>query len=202
MRYLLLSALLSLALLSKAQTTHTVDISGMSFSPSNLTIFVGDSVVFTNASGISHNVNGTQATFPSNPASFGNSTGTAWVYGYKFTMGGTYNYRCDIHPVSMTGTIVVNTPVGVGEQQLAEGFSVFANEATTRLTLRIDEQLLENELNLSVVVYNIAGEEVARIQNLENASQELSIEHLEPGLYFCSLLRRDAIITSKKIIRR
>lgn len=86
---------------------HTVTASGMTFTPSSLTINVGDTVVFDNISGF-HNVNGTQATFPTNPASFGNTiAGAPWKYTFVFTIVGNYNYQCDAHAPGMAGTITV-----------------------------------------------------------------------------------------------
>ena len=81
----------------------------MTFSPDDLTIYVGDTVTFINTGG-SHNVNGTTATFPSNPTSFSNPTGVSsgWTYTHIFTLAGTYNYQCDPHIPSMTGVIIVN----------------------------------------------------------------------------------------------
>ncbi len=87
---------------------HTVTASGMVFTPSSLTINVGDTVVFDNVSGF-HNVNGTQATFPTNPASFDNgAVATApWTFTFVFTIVGNYNYQCDAHAPGMAGTITV-----------------------------------------------------------------------------------------------
>lgn len=86
---------------------HTVTASGVIFTPSSLTINVGDTVVFDNVSGF-HNVNGTQATFPTNPASFGNALASApWTYIYVFNIVGSYNYQCDAHAPGMAGTITV-----------------------------------------------------------------------------------------------
>lgn len=86
---------------------HTVTASGMIFTPNALTISVGDTVVFDNVSGF-HNVNGTQATFPTNPASFGNTIATApWNYIFVFNIVGNYDYQCDAHAPGMAGTITV-----------------------------------------------------------------------------------------------
>ena len=62
--YLFISALMTSCLLFA--TNHTLNTQGMSFSPNNLTVNVGDSVTFVNTAG-SHNVNGTLATYANNP---------------------------------------------------------------------------------------------------------------------------------------
>ena len=91
----------------QAQTTHNVSVTSNQFTPSALTIEVGDEVVWTNNGG-SHNVNGTTATFPDNPESFGNSVGTGWTYSFTFNTAGEYDYQCDPHVgLGMVGTITV-----------------------------------------------------------------------------------------------
>lgn len=92
------------------QTNHTVSTAGMSFSPSSLTINLNDTVTFVCTSG-THNVNGTQTTFPNNPESFGNSLGSGWTFQHVFTISGTYDYQCDPHAGGgMVGSIIVNSP--------------------------------------------------------------------------------------------
>ena len=87
---------------------HTVTASGMVFTPASLTINQGDTVLWDNVAGF-HNVNGAQATYPSNPVSFGNSPAAApWNYSFVFVTPGNYSYVCDVHGISMSGTIVVN----------------------------------------------------------------------------------------------
>lgn len=94
-------------ILVKAQVTHNVSVMNNFFDPSTLTIDVGDTVVWTNSSGF-HNVNGTQDTYPSNPESFGNNTGSDWTFTHIFTAAGTYDYQCDPHVgLGMTGQIIV-----------------------------------------------------------------------------------------------
>ena len=84
----------------------------MTFSPSVLSINLGDTVTFVNTGG-NHNVNGTLLTFPSNPDGFGNNVGTGWTYSYVFTTPGVYNYQCDPHvSMGMTGTILVSISGG------------------------------------------------------------------------------------------
>ncbi len=89
-------------------TTHNVTVMNFGFSPSALNITQGDTVIWTLMSG-SHNVNGTQATFPSNPASFGGfPASSSWPpFEFVFAIPGSYNYQCDPHSGAMQGTITV-----------------------------------------------------------------------------------------------
>ena len=90
-----------------AQTTVTVQSN--TFTPQDLTINVGETVLFDNINGF-HNVDGTQTTFPSNPESFGNggAASAPWNYEHTFTIAGTYDYNCTPHAgLGMVGTITV-----------------------------------------------------------------------------------------------
>jgi len=107
-KQLLFSAFMALGFTLFA-ASHSVTVSNNFFSPSSLTINVGDSVTWTNSSG-NHNVNGNISSYPSNPASFGNGSASMnWTYTKVFTVAGSYGYRCDPHfSFGMTGTITVN----------------------------------------------------------------------------------------------
>ncbi len=97
-------------------TTHNVSVMNFGFTPSALNITQGDTVIWTLMSG-SHNVNGTQATFPANPASFGGfPASSGWApYEFVFAIPGSYNYQCDPHSGAMQGTIMVApAPAGGG----------------------------------------------------------------------------------------
>lgn len=106
---LVLCTLASLVLLPFfAGAQHQVSVLNFNFSPQNLTIQVGESVTWSNNSGV-HNVNGSQTTFSNNPESFfsGNAA-FGWTFSHTFNTPGTYNYRCDPHVgLNMTGTITV-----------------------------------------------------------------------------------------------
>lgn len=79
---------------------------------SEVTINVGDTVTWTWADSIQHSV-----TSQSGPATFdsGIQTGVGQTFSFTFNEAGTYTYRCEVHPSSMTGTVNVmaaatNTP--------------------------------------------------------------------------------------------
>jgi plastocyanin len=84
-----------------AQTTHTVTVGDNFFNPSSLTIAVGDTVTWQNASGgMSHNVT-------ANNGSFASTTAAAFTFSHTFNAAGTFNYTCTVHGASMSGTITV-----------------------------------------------------------------------------------------------
>jgi len=89
------------------QTSHSVEVTSNLFTPNELTINEGDTVVWTNSQG-NHNVNGLQSKFPSNPESFGNDVGQGWVFSQVFNIPGAYDYQCDPHvSFGMVGKVTV-----------------------------------------------------------------------------------------------
>ncbi|MCB9341458.1 MAG: lamin tail domain-containing protein [Lewinellaceae bacterium] len=103
-------------------TQHMVNAANASFSPKDLTINAGDTVVWMNTAGL-HNVNGSQQSFPDNPESFssGAPAGAPWTYSHTFNAAGHYDYQCDIHfGAGMTGTITVMPAAASGDVVISE----------------------------------------------------------------------------------
>lgn len=106
-RFLLLSFCLLTSMLMA--TTHQVTVQDNFFSPRDLLIQVGDTVVWSAIEGF-HNVNGSQTEYPSNPESFinGDAANAPWEFTFVFDKAGFYNYHCDPHrSIDMLGTITV-----------------------------------------------------------------------------------------------
>ncbi len=110
-------------------------VNDFEFTPRDITVSVGQLVRWENQSG-HHNVNGSQATFPTNPESFSSGspqTGN-WSYEFIFTEEGLYNYRCDPHAgQGMTGT-------------------VFVGEADLYLNVTIPELRVNNQNGLPLLI--------------------------------------------------
>jgi plastocyanin len=141
----LISALALIALNLNAQTTYNVAVTSNEFTPSQLTINVGDKVIWTNTQG-SHNVNGTKATFSSNPLSFGNSVGSGWTYEFTFTTAGTYDYQCDPHAsMGMVGKVIVNA-APTGPFALTVNFTGMTPHVGQTLWLAVIDQATKKEI--------------------------------------------------------
>jgi plastocyanin len=159
---------LSLFLLANAfsQTTHTVNAGYPYYTPTNLTIELGDSVVWINDGGL-HDVNGdietTTGDAYNNPETF-DSPSTSEVggviFGYRFTVEGTYNYDCSVgsHAANgMIGSVIVNP---------APAYTAIPDENFEQalIVLEIDDvldgQVLTSSINsidsLEVESYNIS----------------------------------------------
>ena len=113
--YIMAAVLMVFSYTATSQTSHSVIINSVnnSFTPSSLTINIGDTVVWSNDGGF-HNVNGDLSTFSSNPDGtiFSGSANNSWsVYEWVCTTAGSYDYQCDPHAgMGMVGTIIANLP--------------------------------------------------------------------------------------------
>ena len=80
--------------------THTVNIDGAAFAPAELTVAVGDAVVWANTDPYPHTATSRTGGLDSQEI----PSGKSWKYTAK--KKGDYHYVCTIHP-SMKGTIHV-----------------------------------------------------------------------------------------------
>jgi plastocyanin len=115
MKKIILPLMMIVSTISFAQSRFDVEVSSNKYTPKDIVINVGDTVVWTNIQGF-HNVNGTQSTFASNTSDFGNTTGSGWTYTFVFSEAGFNNYQCDPHAgLGMTGTVTVNSTTSIVE---------------------------------------------------------------------------------------
>jgi plastocyanin len=105
---------LALVLAPAARAAHfNVSATGqLTFVPSTITINVGDSVTWTNTSGITHNVFALDGSFRcasgcDDQGGDGTPAGS-WTFTRTFNKAGSIPYECQVHgSMGMTGTIVV-----------------------------------------------------------------------------------------------
>lgn len=128
-----------------AGANHTVEARpNNTFSPSNLTIQVGDTVTFVNAGGF-HNVEANNGSFRcaegcDGQGGNGNPSSASWSATVTFNSVGTIAYFCEVHVgLGMTGTIVVeqgtpdtpgNLRFAVPAQSRSEGGGSFTVQVT------------------------------------------------------------------------
>ncbi len=83
-------------------TTNEVEIDNFSFGPQTLTVPVGTKVTWINKDDIPHTVTSDSKLFASL------ALDTDDRFSFTFTVPGTNNYYCTMHP-KMTGTIIVKS---------------------------------------------------------------------------------------------
>mgnify|MGYP000120734244 CR=1 FL=1 len=104
----ILAALLGTSLvaagMTRAGTSHLVEIENFAFGPPTLSIDVGDTVTWTNRDVVEHTATSTTGAFDSGMLAQGQN------FSLTFNAAGTYEYLCTPHPF-MTGRINVNAAV-------------------------------------------------------------------------------------------
>ncbi len=107
---LFLAVAILLSFLSAAANAATANVSivDFAFSPQNITINVGDTVVWTN-NGVAPHTSTSGTNCPTGDGIWNSGTlSSGQAFQFTFTQPGTYNYFCAIH--CFTGTITVNAP--------------------------------------------------------------------------------------------
>ena len=176
--------ILAFSLSSNGQTAHNVAVTSNVFTPSQLTINVGDKVIWTNTQG-SHNVNGTKATFASKPESFGNAVSSGWTYEYTFNTAGTYDYQCDPHVgMGMTGKIIVNPPAS-GPFTLTVNFTNMTPHVGQILRLAVIDQATKMEIGRvkKSVTEAAFAIDVAGIESGKSYNVDFYADHNKNGVY-------------------
>lgn len=88
----------------------TVQIVGTSFTPSTVTINVGDTVTWVNNTGVLHTVTANNGSFNSGPPE------EDFTFAHTFNAAGTFAYHCQTHQAfGMTGTVIVEDSGGGGD---------------------------------------------------------------------------------------
>jgi plastocyanin len=142
-------------------TQHSVTVQNFSFSPANITISHGDTVVWNCTSGF-HNVH-----HLGNPSLFGNAAASApWTYQFAFSDVGdsVFHYDCQIHPEQMQGTVTVaplSTPKRPAPASSAFALSQnYPNPFNPVTQIRFD---LTRDGPAMLDVFNLMGQRVAQL---------------------------------------
>ena len=171
----------------QAQTLHNIEVGGGPapaptpyYAPQFLTIEVGDTVRWTNSGG-THNVDGSLATFPTNPEGFrnGNPSNSSWVFDHVFTMTGFYEFECEAfdHNLTQFGNITVNSPAGINDNR-APIWEVYPNPTTDYIRIRTQERITR------VSLYSIDMKKVADLSVETNNSEfGVSLTDIPSGVY-------------------
>lgn len=80
---------------------NNIEIKNYVFSPSSLTIKIGDTITWTNNDGVSHTI-----TSDSGSELDSQTISDGQTYSHTFNSAGTFNYHCSIH-TGMKGRIIV-----------------------------------------------------------------------------------------------
>jgi plastocyanin len=185
-----------------SQTTHDVTVQNFSFSPQSLTITVGDIVKWTNISG-THNVRANDNSFFSGPAA-----PAPWEFTHTFNAVGDFPYYCEPHQgMGMTGTIIVQDPVSVPDDELiSEEFELKQNYPNPFNPLTKIQYSTSTRQFVTLKVYNILGDEVATLVNEEKSAGIYNVNFdatgLSSGMYLYKIQAGNFVETRKMILMK
>jgi plastocyanin len=184
-KYLALSLITAFFSFSvSAQMSHIVSVSNYKYDPKELTISAGDTVIWKNVGG-THNVDGKQTAYPTNPESFGNSLGSGWTYKFVFNASGTYNYKCDPHAgFGMVGTVTVNPAQPVGPFLLTVNFSGMTPHLGETLWLAVIDKATNMEIGrVKKTITQTFSVDVEGIESGKSYIVDFFADHNKNGVY-------------------
>ena len=185
-----------------AQTLYDVSIVGLTFSPSELTISVGDTVRWTNNGGF-HDVMADDGSFSS-----GGASTSIWVYTHVFNIVGDFRYYCTVHGgpngVGMSGIIHVqavtdvNDKVAITDYKLKQNYPNPFNPTTT-----IEYSIPKGDI-VTLKVYSVLGTLektiISKYQPAGNYHINFNGSDLASGVYFYQLITGNFMSVKKMIL--
>lgn len=194
-KLLLLCLSLSAGLYCMA-TIHTITNVGNTFSPSNLAIQLGDTVVW-NISG-SHNVLEVDSSDWANNNAISNN-GFSLPFGggtHVFTSAGSFFYVCQPHASGgMKGKIVVRNITSLTEYSEDLSFSFYPNPANDQIQIELKGIQTVEEISLMT----FEGKEVIK-REFNNSNPYLNISGVNPGNYVLVVRSKEGILSRKIVI--
>ncbi|MEL6636170.1 MAG: plastocyanin/azurin family copper-binding protein [Bacteroidota bacterium] len=189
---------------TEAQNLIQVEVRSNVYIPADITISLGDTVEWTNVQGF-HNVNATQATYPSNPESFGNDTAPpTWVFTHVFNIEGVYDYQCDPHvTLGMVGTVTVQAPTSVSDLAAEPGAAIerlYPVPTTEELLVEFSENLRSTNDQLSVIISDLSGREVFRSDDLSSNTLRIDTRNWAKAIYVLQIRNRNEVLETRKVI--
>lgn len=191
-RITLLAIAFVMALSMQAQTTFDLDWAiGINGGAASLTIETGDTVRWTWTDSAPHTV--TSLASATETFDSGTLTGNGQQFSYTFLLEGVNDYRCEIHPGTMFGTITVE-PILAVEDKFTQNINWFPNPVTDALTVtslfKID----------AYQIYDILGNRVSAGSDSTNVLN-VNTSDLQSGMYFVTLVSGD-LQTTIKILKK
>jgi plastocyanin len=195
--YVLLLACFGLNLSTTLATTHTIDISGVTYSPSALNAVVGDEVVIM-ASGSHPLVEVNQTTWDANgntamSGGFGTHTST---FTFTLTEVGVIYYVCSNHvSMGMKGMITVDINTDISSQNIT-ALQLFPNPVVDgTFNLKGEKELLEESV---LELYSVNGQLVHSFE-ITDASMTLNVQ-VAAGTYTAVLVKNEKAIFRQRLM--
>jgi len=188
----ILTVLLIFIVSDSYSTTWNINVSNFVFTPSSVSVSVGDTVKWNWISG-NHTTTCDGSAFTSRPpgAASWNSTINSGIPSFKYvvTVAGTYNYKCTFHAPGMVGIISATSPaINLNLTSILEGFwngSVMVSD-TVKVYFRNSTTPFA-KIDSASVKLNTSGNGL------------LAFTHASSGSYYIVVTHRNALETWSKV---
>ena len=193
------------AVFSAQATTHTITFGGQlgfNYSPKQLDLAVGDTVVWS-GSFTTHPLS--SVTIPQGAASFHVASGT--TFSYPVLIAGTYDYKCDVH-TGMNGSVTATvtdveesvTALQPASFQLAQNYP---NPFNARTVIKFNLPVAQP---VKLKVYSVTGAEIATLLDGFMPAGEFTVpfdgSKLASGVYFYRLITEKYIDTKRLVLAK
>ena len=193
------------AVFSAQATTHTITFGGQlgfNYSPQQLDVAVGDTVVWS-GSFTTHPLS--SVTIPQGAASFHVASGT--TFSYPVLIAGTYDYKCDVH-TGMNGSVTATvtdveesvTALQPASFQLAQNYP---NPFNARTFIKFNLPVAQP---VKLKVYSVTGAEIATLLDGFMPAGEFTVpfdgSKLASGVYFYRLITEKYIDTKRLVLAK
>ncbi|MCH8032748.1 MAG: T9SS type A sorting domain-containing protein [Bacteroidetes bacterium] len=188
-----------------SQTSHQVVLTNFEFTDADITISIGDTVVWINNQGF-HDVDADDNNFSS-----GDPAMPPWTFVHVFTAKGVNPYFCSVHGGQggflMSGVVTVMDPVSVSDQnQIVNEFVLEQNYPNPFNPSTIIRYQIAEKSNVILTVYNSIGKEISTLLNEVKPKGTFTIEfdgnNLPSGIYYLRLQAGNFIDTKKMVLLR
>lgn len=200
--------MLALVTLGVKATTHTINISGFTYSPASLSVSVGDTITIQ-ASATHPLAQVDQTTWQANGTTpmaggFGVKT-SAYTFTASMSSQPIY-YVCQNHAsMGMKGQINVGVLTGINTFAApAENLALFPNPASESFSIRYNQ---EDDAVLSVNLYSVCGEKISVPMSDTESGKGIHTIHItlpssvSAGVYFVELTNGSRKTVKKLIVR-
>ena len=187
MKKITLFTFMIFCVLSNAQTTYNYDWN-MQSTNQQITIDVGDTVIWEWTDSLDHNLISTSGTHTFDSGFHGQG----YTYTLTFNEPGVTDYTCTPH-ASMYGTITVNSTMSLNTNDKL-GLNIFPNPVSTGyVTLKTSVSGVKN-----IEIFDLSGR---RVLKTSINSDTLNVSSVNSGVYIIKLSINGVSETSKLIIR-
>jgi len=187
--------------LSASATTHTITQQSLTFSPSQLTVEVGDVILFQWTSG---NHTTTSATVPPGAATWDELlTASMPTYEYTVTVEGIYGYVCTPHALAgMVGGFMAVLPSSARTQVPANLSMTAGTSANGQLFVTLENATTDMA---TVTLVDITGRNAMTLHHgaISDATYTIrqDIAMIQRGIYFVRFDEGARVVTRKVLIQ-